>query len=225
VCVAPHARRGVRRRRRSRLGQYLNEFSPLRPGIRLSSPTCREYGGAASTDFDPSTWVGDLPANCAVGVFNIHPSSWCHVRAASAPCERERPRQHDHGSSPRNPGVLLRHRVLGLRPRQPHPFMPLGMAGVSPQRRRSSPTSTRRGVDRRWEGSPPRDLPRAILLSLVIVTICYLLVTWRRSARARGRSSRIGRRRGAREHRAEVTGPTGRRRSSLGAVVSISRWS
>ena len=75
VRLVPHARvRRVRRRSRSRLGAVPSTSSSPPSVWRSlrSSRTRRESGGSGCpTDFDPSTWVGDLPANCAVGVVNI----------------------------------------------------------------------------------------------------------------------------------------------------------
>ena len=167
-------------------GQYLNEFLAsfgLEIPPQFANPP-GEYGGSGCpTDFDPSTWVGDLPANCAVGVVNI-PSFFVVLM-----CGLLLLRGASESARVNTIMVFIKLGILAFfcviafsvfDPSNLTPFIPLGMAGVSAAASQvffsyigfdAASTAGEEAVN------PRRDLPRAILLSLVIVTICYLLVT------------------------------------------------
>ena len=166
-------------------GQYLNEFLSsfnLEIPPQLANPP-GEYGGSGCPPgFDPTTWVGDLPDKCAAGVFNV-PSLLVVVL-----CGLLLVRGTSESAKVNTAMVFLKLGILAFfcviaftqfDPSNLTPFLPLGMAGVSAAASQvffsyiGFDAASTAGEEAK---NPRRDLPRAIILSLVIVTICYLLV-------------------------------------------------
>jgi APA family basic amino acid/polyamine antiporter len=167
-------------------GQYLNEFLSsfnLEIPPQFANPP-GEYGGSGCPPgFDHTTWVGDLPDKCAAGVFNI-PSLLVVVL-----CGLLLIRGTSESARVNTVMVFLKLAILGFfcviaftefDPSNLTPFLPLGMAGVSAAASQvffsyiGFDAASTAGEEAK---NPRRDLPRAIILSLIIVTVCYLLVT------------------------------------------------
>lgn len=164
-------------------GQYLNEFLAtfnLQIPPQFANPA-GEWGGTCPADFDPVTMVA--PDGCAQGIFNI-PAVFVIVACAFLLL-----RGTSESATVNTIMVGLKIAILlffcviaftAFEPSNLVPFAPLGLVGI--QAAASQVFFSFIGFDAASTAgeeakNPRRDLPRAIILSLIIVTIVYVLVT------------------------------------------------